>query len=128
MFTHLLAASLVVLQSLPVTLALRQPIAKVQNGTYSGVYLPQYEQNVFLGIPYAQDTGGKNRFRVPQTLSESWDDVRSATEYGNACPDFSAGDQIYGMSENCLNINIVVPSNISNCTKLPIMFWIHGGR
>jgi carboxylesterase type B len=54
--------------------------------------------------------------------------VRSATQYGDACPDNEPdADAIYGMSENCLSINIVRPAGINSSTKLPIMFWIHGG-
>ena len=104
-----------------------QPIAKVLNGTYSGIYLPQFQQDIFLGIPYAQDTGGENRFRVPQTLNETWNDTRPATSYSNACPSISASDGIYGMSENCLSINIVRPAGTSEDEKLPVLLWIHGG-
>lgn len=73
------------------------------------------------------DTGGQNRFRIPQSLSETWSDVRPATSYGDACPDNEPDeDGVYGMSENCLSINIVRPANLSS-TKLPVLFWIHGG-
>lgn len=30
------------------------PTVTVKNGTYGGVYSPQYDQDFFLGIPYAQ--------------------------------------------------------------------------
>ncbi|KAI5361635.1 Putative carboxylesterase, type B, carboxylesterase type B, active, alpha/Beta hydrolase [Septoria linicola] len=103
------------------------PIVKVLNGSYSGIHLPQYAQDLFLGIPYAQDTGGENRFRIPQTLDETWDDVRPASSYSNACPSLSQDDQIYGMSENCLSINIVRPSGLDAGEKLPVLLWIHGG-
>lgn len=30
------------------------PLATVRNGTYAGVYNPQYDQDYFLGVPFAQ--------------------------------------------------------------------------
>ncbi|KAK7988198.1 hypothetical protein PG989_008513 [Apiospora arundinis] len=104
------------------------PTVTILNGTYEGLYLPSLQQDVFLGIPYAQDTGGSNRFRIPQSLNETWDGSRPAKQYGHACPDEEASsDGIYGMSENCLSINIVRPTGVDLSSKLPIMLWIHGG-
>lgn len=105
------------------------PIVTVKNGSYSGLHLPQFSQDVFLGMPYAQDTGGQNRFRIPQSLTESWNGTRAAKNYSDACPDANPdSDAIYGMSENCLSINVVRPAGINTTAKLPIMLWIHGGR
>ncbi|KAM3417778.1 Carboxylic ester hydrolase [Cercospora zeina] len=116
------------LTALSGTLALAtEPTIKILNGSYSGVHLPQYQQDIFLGIPYAQDTGGENRFLVPQTLDEVWDDIRPATSYSHACPSYDPDDAIDGMSENCLSINIVRPHGIPEHEKLPVMLWIHGG-
>jgi hypothetical protein len=36
------------------TVLATEPVVKVLNGSYSGVHLPQLDQDVFLGIPYAQ--------------------------------------------------------------------------
>lgn len=104
------------------------PTVTVLNGTYSGLYLPTFNQDVFLGIPYAQDTSGENRFRVPQSLNESWTGIRKAQQYGNACPDFTPeADGMYGMSEDCLSINVVRPAGLKDGQKVPIVLWIHGG-
>ncbi|KAI1339549.1 alpha/beta-hydrolase [Xylariaceae sp. FL0016] len=108
-------------------LAVAGPVVQVLNGTYEGLYLPAFQQEVFLGIPYAQDAGGENRFRIPQSLNESWVGTREAKTYGNACPDASTADRIYGMSEDCLSINIVRPEGIGENSTLPILLWIHGG-
>lgn len=105
------------------------PVVKVLNGSYSGVFLPQFNQDLFLGIPYAQNTGGLNRFLIPQALNKTWEDVRPAIQYGNACPDnYPQSDAAYGMSENCLSINIIKPAGPQAYGKLPIVLWIHGGR
>lgn len=34
--------------------AAAEPVVKILNGSYSGVHLPQLDQDLFLGIPYAQ--------------------------------------------------------------------------
>ncbi|KAK5628475.1 hypothetical protein RRF57_004190 [Xylaria bambusicola] len=125
-------------------LTVANPIVRVLNGSYEGLYLPSFQQDVFLGVPYAQDTGGANRFRVPQSLVETWTSVRDAKVYGPACPDDQiAVDGHYGMSEDCLSINIVRPAGSygsygddgredteeaqSSKQKLPVLLWIHGG-
>ena len=105
-----------------------KPTATVLNGTYEGVYSTSFHQDFFLGIPYAQDAGGANRFRIPQSLTESWTSTRSAKNYSHACPDSTpAVDALYGMSENCLSINVVRPAGFNADTKPPVMVWIHGG-
>lgn len=107
-----------------------QPTVQVLNGSYAGVHLPKWNQDIFLGIPYAQDAGGANRFRIPQALNESWDGVRPATEYSDQCPDdsYRVGAP-YGQSENCLSLNVVRPaaSSSSGDGLLPVLVWIHGG-
>lgn len=104
-----------------------EPTVKVLNGTYEGLHLPSFKQDVFLGIKYAQSTADQNRFRPPQALNTTWNGTRSAKAYGPACPDPELmGDAI---SEDCLSINIVRPQgmNESAYAKLPVAVWIHGG-
>ncbi|KAI1375582.1 alpha/beta-hydrolase [Hypoxylon crocopeplum] len=110
------------------------PAVSVRNGTYEGLYLPAFDQDIFLGVPYAQDTGGANRFRIPQSLNETWDGTRPAKAYSPGCPDYHLpAEVIHGMSENCLSINIVRPAGIGSSNGsgstplLPVMLWIHGG-
>ncbi|KAL3471049.1 carboxyesterase [Aspergillus californicus] len=104
------------------------PSVTVRNGTYEGLHLPAYNQDVFLGIPYAQDASGHNRFRVPQALDERWDGLKPAKTYSHACPDADPSDALYGMSENCLSLNVVRPAGLNDSSSLlPVMVWIHGG-
>ncbi|KAH7115112.1 Alpha/Beta hydrolase protein [Dendryphion nanum] len=100
-----------------------------------------FERNgveVFLGIPYGQDTSGVNRFRPPRPFINRPGTVVNATIAGPACPQ-SLGlwfppltlNNITEISEDCLNLNIVRPvSNDRARTShklLPVMVWIHGG-
>ncbi|KAI9730194.1 MAG: hypothetical protein M1834_005958 [Cirrosporium novae-zelandiae] len=127
-FLRLRALGAVALVGLLATcVAAEDPVVTVLNGTYEGLYLPHFDQDIFLGIPYAQDTGGSNRFRVPQALNTTWSGVREVKSYGDACPDISEDDMVYGMSENCLSINIIRPAGLDASAKLPVLLWIHGG-
>ena len=105
----------------------KEPRVTVRNGTYEGVYLASFAQDVFLGMPYAQDTGAQNRFRSPQALNSTWNGTRAAKQYGHTCPDTT--DAEFGMSENCLSVNVIRPAGLdaSRHAKLPVAVWIHGG-
>ncbi|KAK3375698.1 Alpha/Beta hydrolase protein [Lasiosphaeria ovina] len=131
LFTVLASASASATQNqipLSLTEQRRPPLVTLRNGTYEGVYSPTFDQDFFLGMPYAQDTSGANRFRVPQHVDEAWDGTRPATRYGHACPDMEPEeDALWGMSEDCLSINIVRPAGETPDCKLPVLFWIHGG-
>lgn len=61
------------------------PTVAVRNGTYIGVHSTTYNQDFFLGMPYAQQPVGNLRFTVPQPLKESWSEARDAKEYSDIC-------------------------------------------
>ncbi|KAI1631563.1 lipase [Biscogniauxia mediterranea] len=99
------------------------PIAHTANGTYQGAYLPGWEQDVFLGIPYAQPPIGQLRYRWPRSINESFDGIRNATHYGFSCMQYG---QNFTLSEDCLTINVVRPAGTGN-DSLPVLVWIYGG-
>ncbi|KAH6616573.1 carboxylesterase family protein-like protein [Boeremia exigua] len=102
------------------------PTARVRNGTYQGVYSPEYNQDYFLGIPYAQPPVGSLRFRNPVSLNQSWTDTRPAAQYSTACYGYGSDQWGYPVSEDCLYVNVVRPAGCED-EKLPVAFWIHGG-
>lgn len=61
------------------------PTVRVRNGTYVGLHSSTYHQDLFLGMPYAQQPIGNLRFTTPQPLNESWDGVRQAKRYSDIC-------------------------------------------
>lgn len=61
------------------------PTATTLNGTYLGRYNPEYDQDFFLGMPYAQPPIGDLRFANPQSITTSFNDTRDATEYSAQC-------------------------------------------
>ncbi|KAH9906410.1 alpha/beta-hydrolase [Xylariomycetidae sp. FL2044] len=101
------------------------PRAQTLNGTYEGAYLPQWDQDVFLGMPYAQPPLGSLRFRWPQSINESFAGVRNATQYGYSCMQYG---QNFTLSEDCLTINVVRPAGVDHTQEpLPVLVWIYGG-
>jgi cholinesterase len=60
------------------------PIVKTMNGTYTGSYLPEWQQETFLGVPYALPPIGPLRFARPHYINTTFDGVRNATNYGPA--------------------------------------------
>ncbi len=86
---------------------------------------PNKQANAFLGIPYAESTAGKNRWRAPIAKSP-WSNTYHATEFGAICPQLGASNQL-SQSEDCLSINIWTPKSVSKQTKLPVMVFIYGG-
>jgi carboxylesterase type B len=91
---------------------------------------------VFLGIPYAQDTGGERRFKPPIPYEYTPGETIDATKPGVACPQhlgvifapLGLGN-ITQISEDCLNLNVARPKAADREGKgpLPVLIWIHGG-
>lgn len=79
-----------------------RPTVTVRNGTLAGVQLPAWNQDAFLGIPFAQPPVGELRFRWPQSLNTSWSGVRNADQYGYSCYQYNTN---FNLSEDCLTLN-----------------------
>lgn len=71
----------------------------MKNGTYAGVYNAQYDQDFFLGVPYAQPPVGGLRFRVPQSLNSTWSGTHSAAQYSAECVGYGSDQWNYPISE-----------------------------
>jgi acetylcholinesterase len=57
------------------------PIATLVNGSYYGTHSSTYDQDLFLGIPFAQPPLGQLRFANPQSLNWTWTGALPATNY-----------------------------------------------
>jgi len=85
--------------------------------------------NEYLGIPYAAPPTGKRRW-LPTQPPAKFTGVFQATAFGNKCPQlllppFGSGAP-FG-DEDCLSLNVYVPSGAPPAHGFPVMFWIHGG-
>ncbi|HET8827675.1 MAG TPA: carboxylesterase family protein [Terriglobales bacterium] len=83
----------------------------------------------FLGIPFAQPPVGKLRWHEPIAV-EPWTDVRDASKFGAPCAQPVLGDwnrhDAETSKEDCLFLNVMIPKWPPQ-SKLPVMFWLHGG-
>src|SRR5664279_3793855 len=121
----------------------RSPRVTTDSGIVEGSVITSTNQvSMFLGISYAAPPVGNLRWRPPQP-APTWTGVRKANTFGAGCPQskaavvrYSAAAHEYAefftayeglhFSEDCLYLNILTPNVVSK-TKLPVMFWIHGG-
>lgn len=99
------------------------PLAHTLNGTYQGRHLPEFSQDLFLGVPYALAP----RLRRSLPLNESWAGTRDATRYTVACYADYYGFALDAVGatvgEDCLNLNIVRPAGATPDSKLPVVVW-----
>ncbi|MFY9825937.1 MAG: carboxylesterase family protein [Thermoanaerobaculia bacterium] len=86
--------------------------------------------SAYLGLRYAQPPV---RWQNPRPLSSSWTTPLQATEFGSICPQSTPKPipgcprPIPSQSEDCLFLNVWVPSGTAAGAKLPVMVFIHGG-
>ncbi|EXJ83394.1 hypothetical protein A1O1_07016 [Capronia coronata CBS 617.96] len=103
------------------------PTATLSNGTYQGVHSIYYDQDWFLGMPFAQPPVGELRLAPPAPLNTSFDGIRLATAYGPVCPSYGSDDIGLPLSEDCLSINVIRPAGYEHAA-LPVAVWIYGGE
>ena len=98
LFVRLLSLTAIV-SSTPTS---KVPTARVKNGTLEGVHSSAYEQDFFLGVPYAQPPVNDLRFRQARSLNTSWDGVRAVKEFQKLCVGYGVGPilQDYHISTN----------------------------
>ncbi|XP_051923878.1 neuroligin-2a isoform X2 [Hippocampus zosterae] len=148
----------------------KQPVVTTNYGKVRGIkkdlnneILGPVEQ--YLGVPYATAPIGDRRFQPPEAPG-SWQEIRNATQFAPVCPqnvhgvlpeimlpvwftdnlDVAAG-YIQNQSEDCLYLNVYVPTedgpltkkhdesaankprdeDIRDRRKKPVMLFIHGG-
>lgn len=85
---------------------------------------------IFRGVAYAR----AERFHMPLP-PESWEGVREAITYGNACPEmftcvphdqYTVPHYFTVQSEDCQCLNIWT-QHLDRAAKRPVMVWFHGG-
>jgi carboxylesterase type B len=91
--------------------------------------LPAFNEDIFLGIPFAEPPVGDLRFRRPVPFKSVWNGTRDASLRSPSCPGYAGFDEGLILGEDCLTLDIVKPATASNesLAKLPVMVWIYGG-
>ncbi|XP_044126175.1 fatty acyl-CoA hydrolase precursor, medium chain-like [Bufo gargarizans] len=132
---HILLLSLFILTPIATGLTYERPLVITKYGTLRGVTLPVKETtktaDAFLGIPFAEPPVGPLRLANPMP-PVPWYSVRDASKYPNMClqvdmPPNNPSLQLPPMSEDCLYLNVYTPTHRHRNSKLPVMFFIHGG-
>jgi para-nitrobenzyl esterase len=103
---------------------------KTEQGKVHGKTINDGKVKAFLGLPYAAPPVGDLRWKAPQPPAK-WKGERDATRFGAHCHGVNEPDKSFedsGPSEDCLFLNVYAPADFSSKNKLPVMFWIHGGR
>lgn len=97
-------------------------VVKVKQGFLEG---KQGEDGLdrFLGVPYEAPPVGSLRFRAPKEVSP-WRGLRSAMTLPPRCLQLGGGG---GGEEDCLYLNVFVPSHSRRRARLPVIVNIHGG-
>ncbi len=112
---------------------------QTENGMVQGLVGKDPRVTVFRGVPYAEPPVGELRWKAPRPAWD-WEGVRKCYEYGDmpmmrihpGTDDGFYKKELhpvaaeYGMSEDCLYLNIFSPAETRE-DKLPVFCYIHGG-
>lgn len=104
------------------------PLAKLGNVEFRGLHNDHYNQDLFLGMPYAQPPVGDLRF-APSVPFAGAAKPLDATKYSPMCIGYGSDTVNAGnhVDEDCLTINVVRPAGVPVGADLPVSIWIHGG-
>lgn len=108
--------------------AATSPVVHSDAGIYQGRHLPEFNQDLFLGVKYAPKPV---RFAPAELISNPPETYHNTTQYGLDCKGYGSDTNtlVAGgwteMGEDCLHLNIVKPT--TNQTGLPVLLWIYGG-
>ncbi|KAH9175632.1 Alpha/Beta hydrolase protein [Lactarius sanguifluus] len=139
----IICAAIAIILAPPSTKHTTSPIVTLDKGKFSGTTAGGI--NKFLGIPFAKPPVGDLRFRLPKAFGP-YVGKYNATAFGLSCPQQEAAlavpdglpqetldflSIIHGSpildGEDCLTLNVVVPSHVKRGSKLPVIVWIYGG-
>jgi para-nitrobenzyl esterase len=104
---------------------------KTEDGKVTGKTINDGKVKAFLGLPYAAPPVGDLRWKAPQPVAK-WKGERDGTTFGPHCAQNHVFDDMVfqdaaGAKEDCLFLNVYAPADSTDKSKLPVMFWIHGG-
>jgi len=106
------------------------PVA-IESGRVAGKLLASGVR-AYLGLPYAASPTGAMRWREPQRV-KPWSGVYNADRFAPECIQILRPHNInhyFGeeaTSEDCLYLNLWIPPDAMEESRLPVIVWIYGG-
>ncbi|CAO2651729.1 Nn.00g000120.m01.CDS01 [Neocucurbitaria sp. VM-36] len=104
------------------------PIVRSKAGLFHGRYLPEFDQDLYLGIKFAPKPV---RFAPADLIRDTPGKHFNVTQYGLDCKGYGSDTNLLvagnwtKLGEDCLHLNIIKPK--TNNTDLPVLLWIYGG-
>jgi para-nitrobenzyl esterase len=100
----------------------------IPDGAIAGVRTEHYRS--FHGIPFAKKPLRTLRFAPPEKNAPWKPDTLQATKYRHNCLQIGGFDPAQPrdtVDEDCLYLNVFTPPNANATSKMPVLFWLHGG-
>ncbi|KAL6233205.1 hypothetical protein BDW75DRAFT_215736 [Aspergillus navahoensis] len=118
------------------------------SATFIGRFLPEFDQELFLGIKYADKPVRFTPSSLKAVYASNDSDagpvrhssvsthrtvLYNATQYGYDCPGYGSDTTtllsmgLIELDEDCLNLNVIRPRRDADETLLPVLVWIFGG-
>ncbi|KAF9497593.1 lipase [Pleurotus eryngii] len=105
-------------------IAAQAPQVQLGNTAIIGRSIPEFGQELFGGIPFAEPPVGQLRLSNPVLKTRLGTPTFDASNFGPACLQSAS---VPLMSEDCLRINVLRPAGIPTGVVLPVMAWVYGG-